>query len=228
MRTYRGRVVETILEPGGETAVKIACPAGAVPAPGQFVMAYNRADPQAPIAEALFSAGEWENGFIAASPTPYGWGLGTILEIRGPLGHGFHLPTSVRKLAVAALEGNARVAPLILQAHERHVEAALLTDSPLPSLPVAVEAYPLAALPDVLHWADLLVLDLPLSRLKELRGLLSLGQHEPLPCPAYALLVTPMPCYGTAECGACAVPSRNGQMLACLDGPVFDLNLLEW
>lgn len=228
MRSYRGRVVETILEPGGETALRIACPPGAVPAPGQFVMANNLSDPQASLAEALFSAGEWENGFISASPTPFGWGLGTTLELRGPLGHGFHLPSSVRKLAVAALEGNARVSPLILQAHKRHVEAALLTDSPLPSLPVSVEAYPLAALPDVLRWADLLILDLPAVKLKELRGILSLGPRDPLPCPAYALLLTPMPCYGIAECGACAVPSRNGQLLACLDGPVFDLNLLEW
>jgi hypothetical protein len=191
-------------------------------------MAFTPADPHAPLAEAIFSAGEWENGFISALPTPHGWGLGTTLEIRGPLGHGFHLPSSIRKLAVAALDGNARVSPLILQAHARNVETALLTDSPLPSLPVAVEAYPLAALPDVLRWADLLVLDLPLVRLKELRSLLALGPQEPLPCPAYALVMTPMPCSGIAECGACAVPSKNGQLLACLDGPVFDLNLLDW
>lgn len=218
-----------MLEQTGQVAVKIACPPGVVPSPGQFVMARCPSDTGAALGEIIFSAGDWEGGFIAAPPIPFGWGLGSSLILHGPQGHGFHLPASAHRLAIAVVSDTAaRVAPLARLAHDRKLEVALFTDAPMPALPVSVEAYPLAALPDVLRWADLLALDLPLYRLKELRSLLALRQHDRLPCPAQALLITPMPCLGLAECAACAVPSRNGQLLACLDGPVFDLNLLEW
>jgi hypothetical protein len=32
-----------------------------------------------------------------------------------------------------------------------------------------------------------------------------------------------MPCAGLAACGVCAVQTRRGWKLACVDGPVFDL-----
>lgn len=228
MRTYRGRVVETLLEPDGRTALRIACPPGAVPLPGQFVTARSLADRHAALPVTLFLAETWDDGFVAAPPAPFGWGLGSVLALRGPQGHGFHLPPAARRLALASFESISRLAPLALMAHERKMEVALFTDAPLPMLPAAVEAYPLAALPDVLHWADLLALDLPLPRLKGLRETLSLRPSDHLPCPTQVLLLTLMPCAGMAECGACAVPTRNGTLLACLDGPVFDLNLLNW
>jgi hypothetical protein len=31
-----------------------------------------------------------------------------------------------------------------------------------------------------------------------------------------------------ADCGVCGVKGRRGWRLACKDGPVFDLNDLEW
>jgi hypothetical protein len=43
---------------------------------------------------------------------------------------------------------------------------------------------------------------------------------------AQALVITPMPCGGIAECGVCAVTARRGWKLACKDGPVFDLTEL--
>ena len=43
---------------------------------------------------------------------------------------------------------------------------------------------------------------------------------------AQALIVTPMPCGGIAECGVCAVTVRRGWKMACKDGPVFDLKEL--
>jgi len=79
-------------------------------------------------------------------------------------------------------------------------------------------------LPDLLAWADFLALDLPLEALADL------GKHLPdvLPCPAQALIYTPMPCACLARCGACAVPTRRRWKLACEDGPVFDLRELAW
>ena len=119
--------------------------------------------------------------------------------------------------------------PLAHLALGRGAEVALFSDLPLPALPAAVEALPLKALTESLAWADFMALDLHLADLGKLRTRLGLGMHERLPCPAQALLITPMPCGGVGDCGVCAVPAARGKWeLVCKDGPVFDLNKLDW
>ena len=105
---------------------------------------------------------------------------------------------------------------------------ALFTDASLPWLPAALEVQPLQNIPEALAWADFLAIDIPLQSLAGLRHILGLGAGERLPCPGEVLIETPMPCGGLADCGACAVPGRRGWKLACKDGPVFDINEIEW
>jgi hypothetical protein len=118
--------------------------------------------------------------------------------------------------------------PLILQSVREDCAITLYTDAPLPPLPAAVEVFPLGALPEAPAWADFLALDVPLDELPALRGRLDLPPGQPLPCPAQALIYAPMPCGGLAKCGVCAVEGRRGWLLACEDGPVFDLKELRW
>jgi dihydroorotate dehydrogenase electron transfer subunit len=90
----------------------------------------------------------------------------------------------------------------------------------------------LSALPELLNWADFIAIDLPLATLPDLRSRLGLNagvdRHLHLHCPAQALVLSPMPCGGLAECGVCAVPSPRGWKLACDDGPVFNLHEITW
>lgn len=229
MRAFTGRVIETQLDTNGAAAAWITCPPAAIPQPGQALLAWSPADGDAPLATALFSAGRSEGGFLAAAPVPRAWEPGTELHLRGPLGHGFSLPAAARRLALAALgESVARLLPLAYQALERDAAVALYAGCPLPSLPSDLEVHPLSALPEALPWADFLALDLPLAALPTLRSALALPPGQRLPCPGQALLLTPMPCGGLAECGACAVPAGRSWKLACKDGPVFDLKELDW
>jgi dihydroorotate dehydrogenase electron transfer subunit len=154
---------------------------------------------------------------------------GTPLHLRGPLGHGFSLDDTVHRLALAVLkDAISRLMPLAAAALAQDMAVTLYADSPLPLLPSALEVYPLSALPEAPAWADQLALDLSLPKLPGLRACLGLNLQEHLPCQAQVLILTPMPCGGLADCGACAVPSRRGWKLACKDGPVFDINDLEW
>lgn len=207
----------------------VACPPGAIPPPGRYLSAYAPVDSDAPLATPLFLSQLAPGGFWAAPPFPANWMPGTELILRGPLGTGFDLPAAVTRLALAALgDSPARLLPLARAALERDCAVTLYTDVCLSSLPSTLEIYPLGSLSEALNWPDLLALDLPLERLPALRSLLGLRPGDLLPCPAQALIWTPMPCAGLAECGACAVPSRRGYKLACTDGPVFPLNTLEW
>jgi len=129
---------------------------------------------------------------------------GMRLALRGPLGHGFHLPTGPRRVALAALN-----------------------DSAGPLLPL-VEVLPLDLLPEAPGWAHYLALDAPLRLLPGLPRLLGLERPGNLGCPAEVLARADMPCGGLAACGVCAVEARKGWKLACKDGPVFDWEELKF
>jgi len=243
----QGEVLEIWLE-GGAVAAWIACPANLRPQPGQYLLAHAPGLPGGPVGALpvpLFP------GFgsmppettrplplAIAPPFPPDWLPGLRLELRGPLGSGFRLPSgtgAVRRLALAALgDTPARLMALAAQALAQEAAVTLFTDLPLPSgLSPAVEVYPTAALPESLPWADLLAIDLPLECLPGLRARFGGdppgSAHPHLPVPAQVLVTTPMPCAGVAECGVCAVrKASRGWALACKDGPVFDLNDLEW
>ena len=236
MRSSSGRVIEIQLDQQGDPGAWIACPPGAVPTPGQYLFAHDPDDQDSPLAVPLFQADILEDSFLCAPPIPRSGEPGTRLEFWGPLGHGFHLPAALQRLACAAVGSSmARLLPLVKVGLSQGAAVVLFTDLPIPSLSSAVEVQPLSALPDNLYWPDFLALDLPAEQLPGLRSTLRINSSDVIPYPVQALLLTSMPCGGIAECGVCALPTRSAPSrggvrwkLACKDGPVFDLKELEW
>ena len=209
-------------------AARLRCPAGAVPAPGQYVLA-DAAGSDAPLAAVLFPAGEWAEGFVAASPIPAAWQPGTQLWVRGPLGHGFSLPGEARRVALVAWRRPPAALLSLLGAALRQQASVTLVGQPIPEdLPLQVEAQPPEALQEVCAWADFAAFDVEREALPELRDLLR-GGRTAMKGEAQALVRAPMPCGGMAACGACTVDVGGKALLACEDGPVFDLGqLMGW
>jgi NAD(P)H-flavin reductase len=228
MLTYQGNVLEIRLD-GSDKAAWIACPPAAIPQPGQYLSAWSPLDQEAAISSVLFVGEIGAYGFLAVPPIPTTWEPGTPLVLRGPLGRGFQVPATARRLALVALDVRlSRLLPLGLLAIQSGTAVALFTDCTLPSLPAAMEGNPLGALRDAYTWADFIAIDLAIEQFENLRQMLLLARGERLPCPAEVLVVAPMPCAGLADCGACGVPARRSWKMSCQDGPVFDLEELEW
>lgn len=228
MQTGEGILTQIRLD-SGIHAGRILCPMGMIPLAGQYLLAYLPGDRLTPFPIPLFPAGDaGEDGWLAAPPLPDHWQPGDRLRLRGPLGNGFDLPPAARRVALVAFESSpARLLPLADMALKQGAAVALYTDRIPGGLSPAVEVSPLAALPEILDWADWFAADLPLDQLSPLRKLLGLSNGGLPGMTAQVLLTVPMPCGGTGECGACAVHTREGYQLACKDGPVFDLNDLE-
>lgn len=226
MHTGKGCIEEIYLQ--GRRAARLTCPPALVPAPGQYLLAHAAADSDAPLAQPIFPAGAALNGFYAAPPIPSNWLPGTELELRGPLGHGFHLPPAARKVALAAFGATcARLLALLEPALAQNAELVLLTDAPPAGLPAALEISPLAALAETARWADYLALDAPRAAIPAIQNILKPDSLTYYSGYTIDILVeTPLPCGGLGECGVCAVPQRKGYRLACKDGPVFDLKTL--
>jgi hypothetical protein len=223
MRLYPGKVIELQFDHLGRSTVWVACPAAAIPAPGQYLKTSAPGSAGEVLPTILFAAESTAQGFRAVPPVPLEWLPGTPLNLWGPLGNGFRLEWNARRLALAGVEDFSRLAGLISPALEKQMDVTLFTDALVPRLPTSVEVAPLGALPEALNWADFLTLDISLGNIPRLRAILGLEPDQPLPCPGQALVHTAMPCAGLADCGACAVLTRRGWKLVCKDGPVFAL-----
>lgn len=220
MQGSHGKLTHIFLGP--DAAGQIACPSALIPAPGQYLLVTSESDPAAPLPVPVFIAAPAAGGFVAAPPLPDSWLPGASLNLRGPLGKGFTLPRTACRVALTALGGSAaRLLPLISLALAQDASVLMLCDYTPDSLPHEVEILPLSGLPDAAAWADFMALDLPRGAIEDLRGLRDLGGLH-----AQALVATPLPCGGMADCGACAVHLRHGHLLACKDGPVVDLKKL--
>lgn len=220
MHTGRGRIIELILQDGGRAA-RVSCPTELTPAPGQYLLAGD--DSYAPLPVPVHFTDSAPGGFIV-SPVPDFWMPGTEISLRGPLGNGFALPASARKVGLIALDSSpSRLRGLILPALTQGAAVVFVSDSQVENLPDEVEVQPLSALGDVVAWADYAAFDvtrenLPgwMERLRELKQTSTLKEAE-------ILIRAPVPCGGVAECGVCAVVTKSGWKMACKDGPVFAL-----
>lgn len=220
MNTGKGQLLELILEDGCRYA-RIACPPNLVPAPGQYLLASDGSD--APLSVPLFYTDFAAQGFIAAAPPTTIWSPGLELHLRGPLGRGFSLPLSARKVGLIAFDDSpAYLQSLIRPALKQDAAVVFVGRFTADNLPDEVEVQPLSALPEILEWADYLAFDVRRENLNALRERLVKWDPRAGGKGAQFLIRTPVPCGGMAECGVCAVTLRSEWKLGCKDGPVFN------
>lgn len=226
----QGLVKELILLDGIPT-VRIQCDPSWIPAPGQYLHAYADAS-NSLLADLVFLAKSFADGFLAAPPVPISWTPGTLLHLRGPMGNGFLLPENARKVALITFDiqpagvGDSplRLLSLLDTAVGQEASIVLVCHNPPAGLPLQIEVQPLSALLEVFSWADYVAIDV---RRESLPGLMKIfgGRDQRMTKNEVQILVrTPMPCGDLAECGICTVESRRGRLLACKQGPVFTLN----
>ena len=221
MRRITGHVAELQLTSGGER-VLIACPPGAIPVSGQYLLAAENGAIQA---TALFLSGAWKGGFLSPKPYPAAWQPGTDLTLFGPLGHGFHLPADVQRLALVALGNtNSRLLPLVSTLKSPHASITLFSDAQPTDLPPDLEAFPLQDLSESLTWADYYAVDAPLASLERLSEYFDKSPHGLSGIHGQVLVHSSMPCSGLGKCGVCALKVKRSWKLICEDGPVFDLS----
>lgn len=224
MQTGKGQVLELLLEDGCRH-MRVACPPGLIPSPGQYLLAGDGSDASLPVP--LFHTDSASQGFIATTVTPDWWHPGLELSLRGPLGRGLTLPASARRVGLVAFEDSpSRLRGLIRPALKQEAAVVLVCTSTPENLPDDVEVQPMSALQEIADWADYLACDVDRENLHRLKE--RLGKLNKLPAEGgtQILIHTPVPCGGIADCGVCAVRFKSDWKLACKDGPVFDWNEL--
>src|SRR3972149_2183013 len=197
------------------------------PLPGQYFLAFAAGMDEA-LATPLYYAGTDSGNWFLAGKIPPAWQPGTRLVWRGPLGHGFHLPPTARRVALAAWNDLVTSLSALVNLALTQDASVVWYSRHLPEqLPPSVEVLPLESLPEAWDWADYLALECDSIDLPRLAASLLLPSGGKPDCTTEILLHTPLTCGGTAECGVCAVRTKKGWKLACKDGPVYEFDSLE-
>ena len=235
MRQFTVRLASQTVLPGGHVAAEFAEPLPAAPAPGQFYLAQAATAPAGYLRRPLFpeptEAGPW------AFELPPAWAQlrpGDEIDLIGPCGRGREPAEGAPNvLLIAGADGPARLRPVARAALARHSAVVWLGASPQPlhGLPREVEVrFGLDGLPEALEWAEAVYADLPDLWLRDLQHRLrenALLRDRPRRSRALAFRLPPAPC-GVGACGACAVATSRGWRLACVEGPWFEADELEW
>ena len=222
MHTGTGRITEIYLD----GSAQMDCPPNLIPAPGQYLLAHASGS-TSPLPVSVYFYDSAPKGFRFAPPLPPTWTIGTQLNLRGPLGHGFSVPANTRKLALIALESSsARLNGLIPIALKQGAEVVLVCESAPSGLPEVVEVQPLRSLEEICKWADFVAVDSARETLPQVKKLFEKLNQVSAVREAQVLIQAPLPCGGLAECGVCAVSSHHPHewKMACKDGPVFEMN----
>ena len=219
MNTGTGRIIELLFE-NGQRLARIACSQNLIPSAGQYLQAGDASNEPLPVS--LFYTDSTPDGFITAPPLRESWNVGQELFLRGPLGRGFAVPTSARKIALIAYDELPwRLQGLIQPALKRGAAVVMVCDKSFDSLPDDVEIQPLSTLNEIMAWADYAAFDVVREKLFELNEKLVALKKTPVHGGAEILIRTSMPCSGIAECDVCAVQVKSGWGMVCKDGPVF-------
>ncbi len=213
-------------------------------APGRFVMADLGGYLRTPLFPALVEADRFD---VLIPPERPAAALrsGTKANVIGPLGQGFEVPTSARRLLLTADTAHLPVLlPLLEQKPGSSIALLLSAPSasdlyPIRLLPPALEVHVVTAdgsaghegsvlepFADLARWADCICVADDPTGYPALAEIVRRVRVGPGPRFAQALVVPPMVC-GVGVCQGCGVAVANGVKLACTDGPVFDLAVLR-
>jgi NAD(P)H-flavin reductase len=197
--------------------------------PGQYFLLNDASPGGAMVPNAVYPIEITSLGIRIAPPTPTGWAPGLILSGQGPLGNGFHIPAITRKISLVCYHSSPQlILSLASKVQSWGGEANLFWDLPLDTdtiLPFqsSLEILPTQAVDDAFLWADMIAIDVPFSRLDEIRtrrektGKVFSGRSVEV------LIRHDMSCGGMGDCGVCSIPTRKGGWkLVCKDGPVFN------
>jgi len=193
--------------------------------PGQFLSARYEDDI---LPTSLFPCGMDGKDFTTIQTLPLAWQPDVSLSIRYPLGKGFVIPPSTRRLLmVSAAENPLRLLPAAFAVLAGGGEAALFSYSLPGEISPEVELLTRDELPDACTWADCIIGDTSIDNLSVWKKMVTHGETVSVKQNIQVLVDTPMACHGTAECGVCAVKTKHGWKNACSDGPVFPLAELD-
>lgn len=228
MKHYTGQLIEVLLEAYKNASARISLPVEAQPKPGQYLLINHNSHPDETLPYTFFPAMslpalEQADELLITGDIPPDWAPGIRLAISSPKGRAIRIPSGTQKLALLAPAGSsARLLPILGEALSQSIAVVLLCQNIPASLPDQVEVRDFSQVQEIIAWSDFLVIDIPHSDEKdpqEMLASLDISKRT----NGMVLMSGAYPCGALADCGLCSVRAKRKIVLACKDGPAFDI-----
>jgi len=218
-----GTIIE-ISETASELILQVVLEKELFPLPGQYLSIRSN-DPSTVLPVSAYPISARGQVLSLLPDKAEHWHVGQEISLRGPLGNGFSLPVSAGRIGLIGLTQKQALCllPLARALLDSGKEVALVSDAVLQGLPMDLEILPGEQAIEVCAWAEAAAF--AVGR-EEIGPLLSRYRFESIRKTIEVLVITEMPCSGTAVCGVCAVATKKGWKHACKEGPIFALNEL--
>jgi hypothetical protein len=223
MGRFLSQVHSLTSEPDGTPKLRLSLAPELTLTAGQALLGVRIGD-HAPYRHKLYpikvEGDEWVSHTI---PDP-AWIPGDTIDILGPIGNGFTPPRKLKRWLLLCYTQQATVfGPLISTGLHAGKELSLWPREESVLLPPQVEV--LSAPEAAFEWAEFIAVVCGLENLSEMIEQLKPFQRNGSKT-VQVLLDLALPC-GFGGCGACAYPTKSGVSLACLVGPIFDMDQLS-
>lgn len=180
--------------------------------------------------------GDWAHAWLRAAP------VGSEVDLLGPVGNGYTLAPGARNVLLLGEDNLAWILlPAVHDADRRGLSVSFVhrarsprDNLPATRLPPAAEYLATTpangdgfgtALPDLLRWADAVLLAGSLTFYRQARALMRQVRYGVQEGFAQVLYPAPVLC-GTGACQACVAEIGGARRRVCLRGPVMDLDAL--
>ncbi len=179
---------------------------------------------------ALYPAMDENGQWYLAGSIPSGWQPGNRLSLRGPIGRGFVLPRTGRRVACVSLDQRVHyLIPLMRLAFRQAAEVVYCgVRSPL-RLPELVEVFALDQWKEWWEWSDYVAVQGSITAAtKFFKTIEENSLLRSRRVMVEVMISGTVICGGMAECGLCAVPTRRNWLLTCRSGAVLDAYQVDW
>jgi hypothetical protein len=223
-----GVVREVTLDSTGTWSFRIEIFQALQVSAGRYLLGSSRTDLNEPFPVALFPLDEGVDYFSAVAIQRPDWKPGEELQLRGPLGRGFTIRKEHHKICLIARGIRLHYLHLLIKQYlASGANLVLCTEVHPADIHPVIEIQPYENSLDAAAWADASYLVTDAGYLEQDLKLIGAEsgsfQFREL---VEVLVLSEMPCGGTADCGVCSVVGRRGWLFPCSKGPVFQVNKL--
>lgn len=218
--------------------------------PGQFALARDATtfDPYLRRTLWLYSIDSNHVAFTVSAHDPLAIRarVGDTIDLLAPIGHASEFGANAKRIlllgeGVHAIQLIASAHDAVAHGREVAMVVALTPSLPRQQKPLTGEGarFPVHLLSpeieyrsedclnsELIAWADAIVASGSPDLYHALADAIRAARYRLEPGFAHVLIDLPMPC-GTGACCACSVDTARGVKFACIDGPMFDLSVLE-
>jgi hypothetical protein len=192
--------------------------------PGQFLLASNSVLDTHLVPVYLFSL---RGDIYFSFPEESSWDIGSVLNIRGPIGDGFVDINLFQNILLINFESSHHTLNALMEIgimNKKNI--AYFSEKKEFQIPPTVELVAPNLLSETIHWADFIGIEIHRENLSKYHEFFQQIEKQRTHCEL--MVFCPILCSGKSDCMICSLKTKKGWIKTCQQGQIINLNQLEF